>query len=293
MLAAISYAGRLAGGEPPDDVLYLWSTVVGALVQYAIMLILVLAIARGFDRRLLALEVPGACAGGRWAWPLVALVVIVATAGDAEPVPRCRRRAGPRAPGMGLEPRSAVHRERRSSSASWRRSSRSCFSAGSATGSCGRSSGPWPAILITGRRVRARPRARARRCPSSPSSAITLGWLRWQTGSVYPGMVVHAVFNAAALACGGADMSERFEEIRRQITENDEAIVAAVNRRLELVDRALGAEGASSASAPSTPSASGACASGSRRRTPGPLSAGRARSARDRAARPDEGRTRT
>ena len=30
-------------------------------------------------------------------------------------------------------------------------------------------------------------------------------------------------------------MSERFEEIRRQITANDEAIVAAVNHRLELV----------------------------------------------------------
>ncbi len=30
-------------------------------------------------------------------------------------------------------------------------------------------------------------------------------------------------------------MRERFGEIRRQISENDEAIVAAVNRRLELV----------------------------------------------------------
>jgi chorismate mutase len=30
-------------------------------------------------------------------------------------------------------------------------------------------------------------------------------------------------------------VSERFEEIRREITENDHAIVAAVNRRLELV----------------------------------------------------------
>ena len=30
-------------------------------------------------------------------------------------------------------------------------------------------------------------------------------------------------------------MSERFEEIRRQITANDQAIVAAVNHRLELV----------------------------------------------------------
>jgi len=30
-------------------------------------------------------------------------------------------------------------------------------------------------------------------------------------------------------------MTERFDEIRREITENDEAIVAAVNRRLALV----------------------------------------------------------
>jgi len=30
-------------------------------------------------------------------------------------------------------------------------------------------------------------------------------------------------------------VSERFEEIRRQITANDQAIVAAVNHRLELV----------------------------------------------------------
>ena len=30
-------------------------------------------------------------------------------------------------------------------------------------------------------------------------------------------------------------MSDRFERIRREITANDEAIVAAVNRRLELV----------------------------------------------------------
>ena len=38
LLAAASYAGRLAGGEPPDDVLYLWSTFAGALIQYAVML---------------------------------------------------------------------------------------------------------------------------------------------------------------------------------------------------------------------------------------------------------------
>jgi len=28
---------------------------------------------------------------------------------------------------------------------------------------------------------------------------ITLAWLRWQTGSVYPGMIVHGTFNGLAL----------------------------------------------------------------------------------------------
>ena len=57
-LAALSYASRLSGGETPDDVLYLWSTAIGALIQYAFMFGLILAIARGLDRRLLALELP-------------------------------------------------------------------------------------------------------------------------------------------------------------------------------------------------------------------------------------------
>ena len=33
---------------------------------------------------------------------------------------------------------------------------------------------------------------------------ISLGWLRWQTGSVYPGMIVHCLFNAAALVAAVA-----------------------------------------------------------------------------------------
>ena len=37
-LATLSYTANIAGGKPPSDVLYQWSTVVGALVQYAIIL---------------------------------------------------------------------------------------------------------------------------------------------------------------------------------------------------------------------------------------------------------------
>ena len=49
------------------------------------------------------------------------------------------------------------------------------------------------------RRVRARARARVRRCRSSSPSAPALAYLRDRTDSVYPGMLVHASYNAVAL----------------------------------------------------------------------------------------------
>ncbi len=53
----IQYAGRLSEGKPERDLLYRYSTAVGAAILYAFMLLLVLAIA-GFDRDVLALRRP-------------------------------------------------------------------------------------------------------------------------------------------------------------------------------------------------------------------------------------------
>ena len=124
-------------------------------------------------------------------------------------------------------------------------------------------------------------------CRCSRSSASPSRWLRWQTGSVYPGMVVHGIFNGLALARGGARVSEQFDEIRRQITANDEAIVAAVNHRLELVDRAVGAEGRARARH-RRPRPRAAPARDARRRQRRPALGRGPRPPRDRAARPDE-----
>ena len=57
MPVLIQYAGRLSDQELDRDVLYRYETAIGAAVIYAIMLMLVLAIA-GFDRDLLALRRP-------------------------------------------------------------------------------------------------------------------------------------------------------------------------------------------------------------------------------------------
>lgn len=57
VLTAIAYASRANGGKPPKDFVYQYSTVVGGVVQYGIILAIVLAIARP-DWRLLALRRP-------------------------------------------------------------------------------------------------------------------------------------------------------------------------------------------------------------------------------------------
>jgi membrane protease YdiL (CAAX protease family) len=58
-LAALNYAGNvLSDEEPRDDLLYLWSSAVAGLVQYAIIGAVLLAIARGLPREALGLRRP-------------------------------------------------------------------------------------------------------------------------------------------------------------------------------------------------------------------------------------------
>ena len=201
ILAAVAYAGRLAGSEAPEDVLYLWSTFIGALVQYGIMLILILAIAHGFDRRLLAFELPDR-AGRAVGRALIALVVIVASAAALSPF----LDAGDE---QGLVPDA------------WDSSRAAPFLANAAVvtlvapfveellyrglgyGLLWPFVGPWPAILVTGVAF-GLAHGLVLGLPVLTVFGITLGWLRWQTGSVVPGMIVHALFNGAALAAAVA-----------------------------------------------------------------------------------------
>ena len=57
VLSALGYASRSAGGKPPRDAAYLYSTAISGLLQYAIVLGIVLAITRP-DWALLALRRP-------------------------------------------------------------------------------------------------------------------------------------------------------------------------------------------------------------------------------------------
>lgn len=78
-LAALSYAANLADtADTPDDLLFRWSSAIGGLVQYAIILAIVLLIARGIAPATLGLARPAAwtSAVGRIAVALVAIWVI-------------------------------------------------------------------------------------------------------------------------------------------------------------------------------------------------------------------------
>jgi membrane protease YdiL (CAAX protease family) len=50
-LAALGYAGRAEGGTPDEDVLYRYETAIGGVIVYALLLVLVLWIARGLPQR--------------------------------------------------------------------------------------------------------------------------------------------------------------------------------------------------------------------------------------------------
>jgi uncharacterized protein len=76
VLTTLNYASRAASGKPEEDVLYTWTAFVGGLIQYAVMLTIVLLIARGRQaRELLALRRPRS-----WGRALLmAAAVLVAT----------------------------------------------------------------------------------------------------------------------------------------------------------------------------------------------------------------------
>jgi membrane protease YdiL (CAAX protease family) len=77
VLALLGYASRAAGGKPPKDAAYQYSTAVAGVIQYGIILAVVLAIARP-DWSLLALRRPSSL-GRVFATALLVFVAVYAT----------------------------------------------------------------------------------------------------------------------------------------------------------------------------------------------------------------------
>jgi membrane protease YdiL (CAAX protease family) len=85
VFVALAYGSRAAEGDPPTDFLYQYSTAIGGLVQSAVVVALVLWIAQGAERRqLLGLRRPLSIRSAFWLSLAVLVGVYVLTAG-AEP----------------------------------------------------------------------------------------------------------------------------------------------------------------------------------------------------------------
>jgi uncharacterized protein len=195
MLIAISYAGRASEGRPPKDVLYRYGTAVSGLTTYALLFAVVVAIA-GASRVLLGLRRPvswRAALGGC----VVVFVGIMVVASALDPFLHGGQE-------QGLTP------------SGWDSARAAQYAANVAViavvapiveeltyrglgYSLLADYGRWTAIVVTAL-LFGLSHGLVQALPVLVAFGVGLAWLRSRTDSVYPGMLVHATFNALALA---------------------------------------------------------------------------------------------
>ena len=195
-LAALNYASRFTSGKPPADSLYRYDTAISGIVFYAITFGIVLAIARGLSRAELGVRAPDS-------WPralgltLVVLVGLLIAESLLESLLHGARE-------QGLEP------------AHWDPSKAPQFALNAAVvvlaapiveeftfrGLGFRLLAPFGAVVaVLGTAVAfAADHGLVEGFPALFLFGIGVALVRLRTGSIYPGMMLHACFNAFALA---------------------------------------------------------------------------------------------
>ena len=193
--AALNYASRFAGGEPDNDVLYSWTTAVGGAIQFALMLLVVLVIARGHRRSLLALRPPSSTRTALKIGAAIYLLIMVL--------------AGVLSIWVNPGEEQGLLPDR------WRPDRAAAFAANAVVVagvapiveeltfrglgySLLERFGRWRAILLVGLTF-GLAHGLVEALPLLAAFGAGLAYLRSRTHSVYPGIVVHAVFNVLAL----------------------------------------------------------------------------------------------
>jgi len=196
-LAALSYAANLADtGDTPDDLLYRWSSAIGGLVQYAMILAIVLFIARGLAPATLGLVRPAswAKAAGRVATALVSIWVIGAVlnvfleAGKEQglvPDGWDSGRAAPFVANFVVVAGVAPVVEELTYRGLGFAAVRNAFGNGAAVVVTALAFGLAHGLFIA--------------LPVLTIFGLILAWVRLTTGSIYPTIALHALFNGIAL----------------------------------------------------------------------------------------------
>ena len=196
-VAAISYASRGINGKPSKNLLYHWSTFGGVLVQYGLLLAIVYAIA-GLGRRREQLALRRPLSWGRAAKIGAGIVAGVLVLNAA------------------LNPVLHPGREQGLVPSHWEPSHAAAYLANGAVlvvvapfveeitfrglgFSLLRRFGEWPAIVLVGV-LFGLAHGLVDGLPLLIAFGAALAYLRSRVDSVYPGMVVHGLFNLGALA---------------------------------------------------------------------------------------------
>jgi len=194
--ATLSYAGRATEGKPDPEVLYKWSTLAGYIVQYAVIAAIVWGIAGiGQRRELLALRRPtswalaGKIAVGIW----VGMAILSGVLG---PLLHPGREQG-LTPTEWEPAHAAAYVCNGIFIAVLVPIVEECTFRGLGF-SLLRRYGEWTAILLTGL-LFGLAHGLLNALPLLVAFGIGLAYLRSRVDSVYPGMVVHGLFNAASL----------------------------------------------------------------------------------------------
>jgi membrane protease YdiL (CAAX protease family) len=196
ILAALGYIGRFAGGKLPKDPLYRWDEFVGGLVQFVILLGLILLFARGLSKReAFALRRPSSWRRAVGIMLGIAVIVVVASAA--------------------LEPVLHPDKEQGLAPTRWEPAHAAAFAANFVVVALLapvveeltfrglgftllERFGRWAAILLVGIAF-GLAHGLVEALPLLVLFGAGLAYLRSRTGSVYPGIVVHVLYNGLVL----------------------------------------------------------------------------------------------
>ena len=195
-LAALSYAANLAGGDPPTDVLYQWTTAVGGLIQYAIILAVVLLLSRGIAPATLGLRRPDSWArAAGWIvaalvsiWVIGAILNIFLKAGEEQglvPDGWDSSRAAPFVANFVVVAGVAPFVEELTYRGLGFAAVRDAYGAAAAVVVTALAFGLAHGLVVA--------------LPVLTIFGLILAWLRLRTDSVYPTMMLHGLFNGIAL----------------------------------------------------------------------------------------------
>jgi membrane protease YdiL (CAAX protease family) len=196
VVSAVSYVGRFTGGKPPKNALYQYSTAVSELILFAIILTFVFLIARGLPKReVFALRRP--VSWGRAIGLAFAALIVIAVSNAA------------------LNPFLHGGREQGLTPSGWEPAHAAAFGlnlfAFSIVGPVAEELtfrglgfyllqryGQTAAILVLGVMFGLW-HGLVEALPVLIIFGLSLAYLRSRTNSIYPGMILHAAFNAVAL----------------------------------------------------------------------------------------------